>query len=110
MSGRFCCGIYEDQDNGGCEKRGHGKGHGPCKCTYFHGENHMVDICWDLHWKPIAHQINFQKKENVSQSFSTKGVNSAPKAILVWSRERFVLVHVIRSVPFQDYHYICVCL
>ena len=46
MSGRGCCGIYVDTDNGGCEKSGgHGKGHGPRKCTYFHGENHMVDIC-----------------------------------------------------------------
>ena len=74
MSGRGCCGIYGDQDNGGCEKRGggHGKGHGPHKCTYFHGENHMVDICWDLHWKPIAHQISFQKEENVHNPFQPR--------------------------------------
>lgn len=71
MNGRGCCGIYGDQDNGGCEKRGggHGKGHGPRKCTYFHSENQMVDICWDPRWKPIARQISFQKEENVSQPF-----------------------------------------
>ena len=35
---------------GGREQRGGGQGSGcgPRKCTYCHGENHIVDFCWDL--------------------------------------------------------------
>ena len=32
-------------------------GSGPQRCIYCHQENHIVDHCWDLHGRPVAHQV-----------------------------------------------------
>ena len=43
---------------GGCGGRGRGRGHSPRKCTYCHGENHIVEYYWKLHGKPSTHQVS----------------------------------------------------
>ena len=40
----------------GCSSRG-GRGRSGCTlryCTYYHGENHIIEFCWDLHDRPSA--------------------------------------------------------
>ena len=52
-----------DQGGRGSEQGGRGKGRGLRKCTYCHGENHIVDFCWELYGKPSANQASFQVQE-----------------------------------------------
>ena len=69
------------RDQGGCgsEQGDCGRGHGLCKCTYCHGENHTLDVCWELYAKPLTHQASFQVQEPPSQSLppTSKVVSTA---------------------------------
>ena len=52
----------------GRDQGSRGRGCGLRECTYCHGENHMVDFCWELCGKPSTYQANFQVKKPPSQS------------------------------------------